>query len=143
ICVRNLEGETVPGSLETTKKKAGPGISPLAGKPAPREMLLDVSRLERDYSACRPDLEDLNQWSASERVVESQSLSGRDRRQITVQRQRYARAWPTGRSPERRWILLFPPPAHGRSDRQPESPTSGPSELRGRLRDPLQNQRLP
>src|SRR5437762_10912585 len=30
-------------------------ISPLAGKPAPREMLVDLSRLEREYFECRPD----------------------------------------------------------------------------------------
>ncbi len=36
-------------------------ISPLAGKPAPREMLVDVARLERDYFERRPDLEDPNQ----------------------------------------------------------------------------------
>ena len=36
-------------------------LSPLAGKPAPREMLVDVARLERDYFERRPDLEDPNQ----------------------------------------------------------------------------------
>ncbi len=36
-------------------------ISPLAGKPAPREMLVDVARLERDYFERRPDLQDPNQ----------------------------------------------------------------------------------
>ena len=36
-------------------------ISPLAGKPAPKEMLLDVARLERDYFECRPDLQDPTQ----------------------------------------------------------------------------------
>ena len=33
-------------------------ISPLAGKPAPKEMLVDLSRLEREYFECRPDLDD-------------------------------------------------------------------------------------
>jgi phosphoglucomutase len=33
-------------------------ISPLAGKPAPKEMLVDLSRLEREYYECRPDLDD-------------------------------------------------------------------------------------
>jgi len=33
-------------------------ISPLAGKPAPKEMLVDLSRLEREYFDCRPDLDD-------------------------------------------------------------------------------------
>jgi phosphoglucomutase len=36
-------------------------ISPLAGKPAPREMLIDPARLERDYYERRPDLEDASQ----------------------------------------------------------------------------------
>jgi phosphoglucomutase len=36
-------------------------ISPLAGKPAPKEMLLDVARLERDYFERHPDLQDPNQ----------------------------------------------------------------------------------
>ena len=33
-------------------------ISPLAGKPAPREMLVDLARLEREYYERRPDLGD-------------------------------------------------------------------------------------
>jgi phosphoglucomutase len=36
-------------------------ISPLAGKPAPKEMLIDPARLERDYFSRRPDLHDPNQ----------------------------------------------------------------------------------
>src|SRR5262245_17634844 len=36
-------------------------ISPLAGKPAPRKLLVDPSRLEREYYERRPDLEDRNQ----------------------------------------------------------------------------------
>jgi phosphoglucomutase len=36
-------------------------ISPLAGKPAPKEMLVDLSRLEREYFERRPDLDDPNQ----------------------------------------------------------------------------------
>ena len=36
-------------------------ISPLAGKPAPKEMLIDVARLEREYFERRPDLRDPNQ----------------------------------------------------------------------------------
>ena len=36
-------------------------ISPFAGKPAPKEMLVDVSRLEREYFERRPDLDDPNQ----------------------------------------------------------------------------------
>ena len=33
----------------------GMGISPLAGKPAPKELLIDPARLEREYYAGRPD----------------------------------------------------------------------------------------
>ena len=36
-------------------------ISPLAGKPAPKEMLVDSARLEREYFERRPDLSDPNQ----------------------------------------------------------------------------------
>lgn len=36
-------------------------ISPLAGRPAPKEMLIDVARLEREYFERRPDLGDPNQ----------------------------------------------------------------------------------
>ena len=36
-------------------------ISPLAGKPAPKHMLVDLARLEREYYACRPDVGDPNQ----------------------------------------------------------------------------------
>ena len=37
-------------------------ISPLAGKPAPREMLVDLARLELEYYARQPDLTDPDQW---------------------------------------------------------------------------------
>jgi phosphoglucomutase len=36
-------------------------ISPLAGKPAPKELLVDLSRLERAYYENRPDVSDPNQ----------------------------------------------------------------------------------
>jgi len=36
-------------------------ISPLAGLPAPKEMLVDVARLQREYYERRPDLDDPNQ----------------------------------------------------------------------------------
>src|SRR5258708_14037703 len=42
--------------------KAGEtAISPLAGKPAPKELLVDVARLEKEYFERRPDLDDPNQ----------------------------------------------------------------------------------
>jgi phosphoglucomutase len=43
---------------ETQRAK---GVSPLAGKPATKEMLIDVERLERDYFERRPDTNDPNQ----------------------------------------------------------------------------------
>jgi phosphoglucomutase len=36
-------------------------LSPLAGKPAPKEMLVDLARLEREYYARTPDVGDANQ----------------------------------------------------------------------------------
>src|SRR5262245_62490215 len=36
-------------------------ISPLAGKPAPREMLVDIGRLDREYYARKPDMDDPTQ----------------------------------------------------------------------------------
>ena len=36
-------------------------ISPLAGKPAPKELLIDLARLEREYYERRPDVGDPNQ----------------------------------------------------------------------------------
>ena len=36
-------------------------LSPLAGQPAPKEMLVDLARLERDYYERQPDLTDPNQ----------------------------------------------------------------------------------
>ena len=38
-----------------------PTISPLAGKPAPQAMLVDVARLEREYYAHKPDMGDPDQ----------------------------------------------------------------------------------
>src|SRR5216684_2668625 len=64
ICKRYLEGGTMPNTVETWSTAATPEestISPLAGKPAPKEMLLDVARLERDYFESHPDLQDPNQ----------------------------------------------------------------------------------
>jgi phosphoglucomutase len=45
----------------TIESRPVPNISPLAGKPAPKEMLIDVARLEREYFERRPDLGDPNQ----------------------------------------------------------------------------------
>jgi len=39
-------------------------ISPLAGHPAPKDMLVDLTRLEREYYARRPELDDPSQLVA-------------------------------------------------------------------------------
>jgi phosphoglucomutase len=57
---RDLEGGTMPSSIET-QSPTGERISPLAGKPAPKELLVDVARLQKDYFERRPDLDDPNQ----------------------------------------------------------------------------------
>src|SRR6267378_2456329 len=41
--------------------KPGASISPLAGKPAPRELLIDPARLEREYYQRKPELGDATQ----------------------------------------------------------------------------------
>jgi len=54
-------------ALETKqaeKQLSGLRVSPLAGKPAPREMLVDLARLEREYFDRQPDFEDPNQLVA-------------------------------------------------------------------------------
>jgi phosphoglucomutase len=50
----------MPSTLET-QSLTGERISPLAGKPAPKELLVDVARLEKEYYERRPDLDDPNQ----------------------------------------------------------------------------------
>jgi phosphoglucomutase len=49
----------MPGTLE--KQSVNATISPLAGKPAPKEMLIDVARLEKDYFERHPELSDPTQ----------------------------------------------------------------------------------
>lgn len=51
----------MPSTVEKSLTSNNPNLSPLAGKPAPKEMLIDVARLERDYFERKPDLEDANQ----------------------------------------------------------------------------------
>jgi len=48
----------MPGVIEGLP---GASISPLAGRPAPKEMLVDLARLEREYFHRRPDVSDPNQ----------------------------------------------------------------------------------
>jgi phosphoglucomutase len=56
----------MPSNVETQPKTGGPGemISPLAGKPAPKEMLVDIGRLEKEYYDRRPNTDDPNQLVA-------------------------------------------------------------------------------
>src|ERR1700735_4104977 len=51
----------MPSALETQSLTGEPNISPLAGKPAPKELLVDLARMEKDYFERRPDLDDPNQ----------------------------------------------------------------------------------
>jgi phosphoglucomutase len=54
----------MPGTLENQSiatETGGMTISPLAGKPAPKELLIDVARLAKDYFDRRPDLHDPTQ----------------------------------------------------------------------------------
>ena len=53
----------MPHTVET-HLSAGPTISPLAGKPAPKEMLIDVAYLEKEYYERKPDISDGNQLVA-------------------------------------------------------------------------------
>ena len=54
----------MPHTLEKQSATNGEAISPLAGKPAPREMLIDVERLEKEYFDRQPDVGDRNQLVA-------------------------------------------------------------------------------
>src|SRR5271167_3303833 len=49
--------ETQSAASETTDIK----ISPLAGKPAPKELLINVARLDKEYFERRPNVHDRNQ----------------------------------------------------------------------------------
>jgi len=51
-------------TLEVQPTASVPALSPLAGKPAPKEMLIDVAHLEKEYFERRPDLSDPNQLVA-------------------------------------------------------------------------------
>jgi phosphoglucomutase len=54
----------MPHSSEKQSVAEGPRISPLAGKPAPKELLIDPERLQRDYYQRKPDFTDRNQLVA-------------------------------------------------------------------------------
>jgi phosphoglucomutase len=54
----------MPHTLGTQSAAAGPALSSLAGKPAPREMLIDPAGLEKEYFERKPDVSDRNQLVA-------------------------------------------------------------------------------
>jgi phosphoglucomutase len=54
----------MPHTLEKPSVAEGPAISPLAGKPAPKDLLIDPARLQRDYYQRKPDVNDRNQLVA-------------------------------------------------------------------------------
>jgi phosphoglucomutase len=54
----------MPHTLEKQSVAEGSGISPLAGKPAPKELLIDPARLQRDYYERKPDVSDHTQLVA-------------------------------------------------------------------------------
>src|SRR5262245_39834459 len=49
------------GSAPLQPKLKSPAVSPLAGKPAPKELLVDLTKLERDYYVNVPDMDDPTQ----------------------------------------------------------------------------------
>ena len=54
----------MPHTLEKHSETKGPAISPLAGKRAPKELLVDVARLEKEYFERKPDMSDRTQLVA-------------------------------------------------------------------------------
>jgi len=54
----------MPHTLEKHSVTKGPVLSPLAGKPAPKELLVDLARLEREYFERTPDVSDRTQLVA-------------------------------------------------------------------------------
>ena len=54
----------MPHTVEKHSVTQGPALSPLAGKPAPKELLIDVARLEREYFERKPDVSDRTQLVA-------------------------------------------------------------------------------
>ena len=54
----------MPHTLEKDSATREPALSPLAGKPAPKELLVDLTRLEREYFERGPDVSDRTQLVA-------------------------------------------------------------------------------
>src|SRR5215510_3397634 len=55
-----MPGVLKPSSANGESRREA-NLSPLAGQPAPKELLVDMARLEREYFERRPDLDDPNQ----------------------------------------------------------------------------------
>ena len=55
---------SAPNTNQAGKHSSGSMVSPRAGKPVPREMLVDLEKLESEYFNRKPDLEDANQLVA-------------------------------------------------------------------------------
>src|SRR5262249_34883538 len=53
--------QNFPAQIVITEANKSLTLSPLAGKPAPKQMLVDLTKLERDYYERYPDLSDQNQ----------------------------------------------------------------------------------
>src|SRR6201993_240573 len=54
----------MPDTLEKNPVTKGPALSPREGKPAPKELLIDVARLEKEYFDRKPDVSDRTQLVA-------------------------------------------------------------------------------
>src|SRR5215469_5538034 len=54
----------MPHTLEKDSATTEPALSPLAGKPAPKELLVNLTRLEREYFERKPDVSDRTQLVA-------------------------------------------------------------------------------
>lgn len=62
-----LENGRMSSGLENKRSATNPNdatVSPMAGKPAPRKILVDLARLEKEYFYRKPDLDDANQLVA-------------------------------------------------------------------------------
>src|SRR5215207_7641797 len=51
-------GRSTISRCDNMADSVGPRLSPLAGRPAPTELLVDVARLEREYFERAPDMAD-------------------------------------------------------------------------------------
>ena len=49
---------------QAERQSSGSRVSPLAGRPASRDMLVDLERLEKEYFDRKPDLENANHFVA-------------------------------------------------------------------------------